>query len=281
MKLKEWLNLPFDLDVKGAYPETTLFRASILWKVEVDDKYQNTALWDQGFPSNGIFFTYDGSGWLEVPGQKVKLLPGTLFIIKNKTPCRYGCVEKGLWKFYCLVYERFAPLTQFRMDYNTFYCVPNPALFKPFFRNIEQEAIVRKHAFKQKIDTLLHDFLITYSRAFLASKSPSGDPIDNTLNWMHSNKSEPLNMEGLILKSKLCRTNFFKAFIKKTGKTPVQFFNDLKLESARMMIDAYQGSFREISQSLGFYDEYYFSRMFKKKYAVSPLEYRKVNRNNN
>ncbi|MBQ8868969.1 MAG: AraC family transcriptional regulator [Oscillospiraceae bacterium] len=31
-----------------------------------------------------------------------------------------------------------------------------------------------------------------------------------------------------------------------------------------------------ISDELGFYDQFYFSRRFKEKYAVSPLKYRKM-----
>jgi AraC-like DNA-binding protein len=33
---------------------------------------------------------------------------------------------------------------------------------------------------------------------------------------------------------------------------------------------------RDIAEALGFYDEYHFSRQFKKEFGISPREYKKV-----
>ena len=71
-----------------------------------------------------------------------------------------------------------------------------------------------------------------------------------------------------------------KLFKKATGSTPHQYLLRLRLHAAADLLmnpDGKKPTINDITRTCGFRDPFYFSRMFKKKYGVSPSSYRKNN----
>ncbi|MBR4545659.1 MAG: helix-turn-helix transcriptional regulator [Oscillibacter sp.] len=67
-----------------------------------------------------------------------------------------------------------------------------------------------------------------------------------------------------------------KLFKKEIGVTPHRYLNDLRLQvAAQYLAGNQQGGLNvaEISRLCGFREPLYFSRMFKKKYGMSPTAY--------
>ena len=64
-------------------------------------------------------------------------------------------------------------------------------------------------------------------------------------------------------------------FKKETGLTPLQYLTDRRLENAASTLSTYlgKGNISETARLCGFGDPLYFSRLFKKKYGVSPRSY--------
>lgn len=61
---------------------------------------------------------------------------------------------------------------------------------------------------------------------------------------------------------------------KEFGCGVIEFYNQLRINKACTLLTNTQLTIAEISGSLGFYDQAYFSRYFKKKMKLSPSEYR-------
>lgn len=68
-----------------------------------------------------------------------------------------------------------------------------------------------------------------------------------------------------------------KRFKKETGFSPNQYFLMMKINSAKERLLRPNVSIKEIAYELGFSDQYYFSRLFKKKEGIPPKEFRKKN----
>lgn len=62
-------------------------------------------------------------------------------------------------------------------------------------------------------------------------------------------------------------------FKKSTGKTIVEYTNKMRVESAKQMLSKASYSVRETARMLGFSDEYYFSRLFKKVEGKPPSSF--------
>ncbi|MBD0833392.1 hybrid sensor histidine kinase/response regulator transcription factor [Aestuariibaculum sediminum] len=71
------------------------------------------------------------------------------------------------------------------------------------------------------------------------------------------------------------RTTFGNKIKSLTGFTPVEFIKDVRLKRAEQLIVNTQLLIKEIASMSGFVDMKYFGKSFKKKYGVTPMEYRK------
>ena len=68
----------------------------------------------------------------------------------------------------------------------------------------------------------------------------------------------------------------FCTFIKKeTGMTFTNYVNDIRLNLAAASLKTSDQSIYEIGASVGLADTSYFCRIFKKKFGMTPTEYRK------
>ena len=62
------------------------------------------------------------------------------------------------------------------------------------------------------------------------------------------------------------------AFKKEKGVSIVQYLTQVRMEKANEYLSSTDMKIREISEKVGFNDEYYFSRIFKKYYGLSPQQ---------
>ncbi len=69
-------------------------------------------------------------------------------------------------------------------------------------------------------------------------------------------------------------TKLFRNFL---GKGTVYYVNDLRLSAACEYLIFSNLTIGEISNRIGFQNQYYFDRLFKRKYSVTPKEFRKSN----
>lgn len=82
-----------------------------------------------------------------------------------------------------------------------------------------------------------------------------------------------------ILKESGYSEDYIRAQFKiKTGKTPVRFLTEIRIEHSCLLIDMYKKSLSlsEVSETCGFTDYVYFSRRFKEIKGVSPREYMRL-----
>ena len=59
------------------------------------------------------------------------------------------------------------------------------------------------------------------------------------------------------------------------GLTPYQYFLQLRIRRAKELLQEHGLSIKEIASRMNFENQYYFSRLFKKKTGLSPSEWRK------
>jgi len=69
--------------------------------------------------------------------------------------------------------------------------------------------------------------------------------------------------------------HFQKLFKAETGIAPIAFLRDLRLEKARKLLETKFYRLKQIGFEVGMPNDSHFTRDFKKKYGVTPTEYRK------
>lgn len=68
---------------------------------------------------------------------------------------------------------------------------------------------------------------------------------------------------------------FSKLFKKETGETFVKYLTRIRMEEAIRMLDTTDEKIYVIAEKTGYPDVGYFSHVFKKKYGISPIQYRR------
>lgn len=87
---------------------------------------------------------------------------------------------------------------------------------------------------------------------------------------------ENVSIEAIARRSGLHPDAFRKTFAKFTGESPSGFRRSRKLELARDLLRRGDLSLAQIAEALGFYDVFHFSKLFKRRYGVTPAQFRKM-----
>ena len=108
--------------------------------------------------------------------------------------------------------------------------------------------------------------------------SSQGSP---SVEWVKKEIYDNLSNTDYDLAATIAKTGFDKdyfrrCFKKETGKTPVKYLTDIRINNAKQLLaDSKPITVGAIAQSCGFADSLYFSTCFKKNVGLSPLAYRK------
>jgi AraC-like DNA-binding protein/quercetin dioxygenase-like cupin family protein len=98
---------------------------------------------------------------------------------------------------------------------------------------------------------------------------------DQAIGIMRASLSARLDLGELAGRLGIDRSYFVRVFTAATGRPPMRYFADLKVDSARFALTHSDRPVREIALELGIEDEFYFSRLFKARVGVSPLAFRR------
>lgn len=101
--------------------------------------------------------------------------------------------------------------------------------------------------------------------------------------WLHEfmqklnnvNFNNDFKLSDIYSYSNYSQTTLCREFKKYTGKTLVSYVNDLKLNYCCNLLKNTSLQIWKIANSVGFYSQAHFTRIFKEKYGITPLQYRK------
>lgn len=83
-----------------------------------------------------------------------------------------------------------------------------------------------------------------------------------------------LDLDRFLKRRAISRKQFVALFKKETGITPHQYWLSCKVSMAKALLSGSRKSVKEIAAAMGFKDEFYFSRLFKRKEGLSPMAFR-------
>lgn len=101
------------------------------------------------------------------------------------------------------------------------------------------------------------------------------DPhIKRTIELLQDQYNQELSLEEVAKVANLSPYHFIRVFKLQTGKTPFAFLLDLKLQHAQWALKSGKLTVSEVGYACGFKSVSHFSTVFKKKFGISPSEYR-------
>lgn len=96
----------------------------------------------------------------------------------------------------------------------------------------------------------------------------------DVIRYMYKHLYENLTLEKIVEEFDLSKSYLNAIFQKYTQHAPMDFFINLKMKWACRMLRTTDFYVYEVAQKMGYADQYYFSRIFKKIVGMSPKEYK-------
>ena len=129
------------------------------------------------------------------------------------------------------------------------------------------------------IDSRLHISGLIYEFFSILMKTTSTtqktDLIDSALRIIDYNFCENISIERIAERLGINSAYFSRKFTEKTGLPPKKYILKKRIERAKELLCTTDAGIFEVSNSVGYEDQFYFCRVFKHFTGFSPSEYRK------
>ncbi|QJB31935.1 helix-turn-helix transcriptional regulator [Chitinophaga oryzae] len=99
--------------------------------------------------------------------------------------------------------------------------------------------------------------------------------IRQSLHYIRTHLDRPISVDTLAESCFLTKDHFIRLFKKDMGSTPGKYIQEQKIEKARRMIMTRDIPVKDLAYSLGFENDAYFNRFFKKMTGENPGSYKK------
>lgn len=98
--------------------------------------------------------------------------------------------------------------------------------------------------------------------------------IESAMQLIHEHEFEKLSLDKLAQCCHCSRSSFEKKFRRLIGTPPGQYLLNRRLSTAETMLRETDDSCAQIAEACGFSNQFIFSRLFSKRYGISPMNYR-------
>lgn len=237
-----------------------------------------------------IFICIDGSCAIQVEdrvfevkkGSTCIILPGTLH---NELPLKDGN-HIAIWVTVDM--NRCMLHLSGKHDDTGFYTVEGQLLQSDYYYNlllshIKQELTDKGKFTYEMIKTYLLQMLVHALKEMKAKDEISDHGrlwkesiILDVQNYIEKNHYKPIRLEDV--SQEVCISeNYLNTLFKSiAGKTIIQYIAEYKIDKAKNLLKNSNDTIQGIASRLGYYDQYHFSKAFKKATGISPTQYRKV-----
>jgi AraC-like DNA-binding protein len=233
-----------------------------------------------GSPQYILLYCIEGLGKIIIQDKELELKPNTFFIIPKNTPHHYQSSRENPWSIYWvhfsgeqadLLYERHYEHKKLESE-SIPYDEQRINAFNEIFELLE-------NSFEKREIEIINIKLMNFISSFIFQReiNPSlqeRDVVSDSIAFMKKNLHLSVTLEQFAERQHLSIAHYCRLFMQKTGRSPHQYFNQLKIQKSCQFLYFSDRNIKEICTELGFDDPYYFSRLFKKVMGLSPANYK-------
>jgi AraC-like DNA-binding protein len=149
-------------------------------------------------------------------------------------------------------------------------------LFHDIFRNLERGFGMDNLEYANMCLGYLLASFIYIDQFRMVNKTIEKDPVAQSINYMLENINKSIRLAELANEVKLSVSHYSRLFLNKTGLSPIDYFNQIRMQRACQLLNMSDLTIGEVARETGYPDPFHFSRIFKKIMGVSPRAHRKT-----
>jgi AraC-like DNA-binding protein len=270
-------------DVVAKESANLFLKNLIITKIGFWSKAYHHRIYRSGINEYVLIYCTGGEGWIDSGGKIRPVRAGDLVICDINQPHGYGAFDANPWSIYwahflgegvaellkSLEVTSLSPvlatgdspdavefINNALLELSNGYSYPNL-----FYAAIQFQEFFC-HLLKQ--------------RMYLGLKGSDSSSHENIISFMKNNIHANYSLQEFSDYVNMSKYHFARSFKQKTGYTPVEFFNRMKIQKACEMLETSTLSVKEISGMLSFKTPYYFSEVFKRTIGYSPRKYKEL-----
>ena len=229
-----------------------------------------------------LIYNVGGKGLITIGQTSYEIPPDHFFFIPSDMPHAYYADDQDPWSIYWIHFTGSKSGLFSRMALQ-----PIPIergknsrinerleLFNEIFKNLDRGFGIETLEYTNLCMSHLLASFTHLGQFRLVIESRGKDPVGQCINFMLENLNRKLKLEDMATEVNLSASHFSRLFTNRTGHSPIDYFIQLKVQRACRFLDNSDRNIAEVAREMGFEDQFYFSRQFRKVMNMSPREYR-------
>jgi AraC-like DNA-binding protein len=232
-------------------------------------------------PTFQIVYITEGEGTFWTDGRDYRVIPGSAMLILPGVRHRYKPFPETGWREYWVGFMgdyfdrmlREGILSRERVFFNVGLQNYLVSQFNLIFGEIRAQQSLYQLKACAGILALIAEILTREQRA--------GQPnyyqkiVEKAKYVMEKNLENALSLPDISGELGISGSRFAEIFKTATAMTPYQYYLQIKIRRAEELLEKEDLSIKELALRLGFDDQYYFSRLFKRKTGIAPSRWKR------
>ena len=205
-------------------------------------------------------YVVSGCGIFKIHGKEYNVVPGELFVIPPREEFYYEADAKTPWSYIWIGFTTNAPLT---LD-DVIPCCEAKKIF---------EQIKECEYFQESRNTFLTARLLDLYVVLTNKENYVRKYIDEALEIIHTCYMDELSIKQIAQKLNISHNHLTTLFKVEMNMSPKQYLINYRMEIAANLLSIYKKSIAVVAASVGYPDQFVFSRTFKAHFGASPTQY--------
>lgn len=227
-----------------------------------------------------LVYVAKGEGWYAAKGKTYAVGENDFFVLSPDVAVRLGSSKQNPWSIYWAFFSgtQAQGVHKHLMGPNSY----APRKAKALVGRVAQFNDILHHLeLLENIENLVYansrfySFLCSFRLTVLSSKKHAKkDGVIQSIEYMRENIHGNVTLRDLAKAAGLSVSHYCALFKKKTMQSPLNLYTSMKVQRACQMLQDRDQTIKSIAYSLGFFDQYHFSKVFKQIMGTSPRHFK-------
>lgn len=227
-----------------------------------------------------IHLVVAGRGIYQVGEVSYALQQSDLFLAKPNQRITYTADEAEPWEYSWVGFNgacanKLVQQTPFTSNHPVHHCKDAAAIQKAL------DDIYNARGPEPHCEALMTGYLYLFMAQLMKEAqdaqpntgSSSSQYVHAAIKYIQFNYSHDISVDDIAKAVGVSRSHLYRVFMANVKQSPIDYLTNYRIDEACALLKNTQLSIAEIAVSVGFFDQFYFSRVFKKVMKVPPSKY--------
>ena len=224
-------------------------------------------------PFTRLYYIIDGSGEIETIQGTLTLQAGYLYLLPIGHFFSHRCEDHMQQLYFHVNLTNASGADILRDIRKVLYKKIEPAYMQKLLSLFEEDSFLARGYLKSLLQADIFGLLLEH-KIQINNKTLS-PPVQKALAYIEEKLSASLSVKEITEQVDIPAVTLCNKFKVEMGVSISKYIDSLVMHQAEVLLINTSLPLSDISEQLGFYDQFYFSRRFKELYSIPPLKYRK------